>query len=262
MVAVRGTDELTAAQVRALIAGQPEDQRKKLQSDQSALKSLITNDLLQHAILAEATAQKWDTRPDVVAMLARVREAALLQSFLASQSQVPAGYPTEADLQSAYDHARPQLTRPRSYHLAQLFIPVAAGAATEPVRKTLASVARDIAAGRAAFESASKHAAGAQYADLGWVTEPQLQKSAHDAVAGLLEGQVTQPICTANGCTLIKLLATRPAGPPPLSDVRDRLIQLLREQKQKALAQAYANNLLAKQPVRVDEIQLSHLTSP
>jgi peptidylprolyl isomerase len=248
--------------VRALIASQPEDQRKKLQSDEAALKSLITNDLLQHAILAEAAAQKWDARPDVVAMLARVREVALLQSFLAAQSQVPAGYPTDIDLQAAYDHARPQLTRPRSYHLAQVFIPVAAGASTEPVRKALATLPREVAAGRALFESPPKRLAGAQYADLGWVTDPQLQRGAHDAVAGLLEGQISAPVCTPNGCTVIKLIATRPAGPPPLSEVRDRLVQLLREQKQKALAQAYENSLLAKQPVRVDEIQLSHLTSP
>jgi peptidylprolyl isomerase len=262
VVAVRGADELTATQVRALIASQPPDQRKKLSTDQAALTSLIKNDLLQHAILAEAAAQKWEARPDVAAMLARVREAAVLQSFLAAQSQVPAGYPTDADVQAAYEHARPQLTLPRSYHLAEVFIPVAAGGATEPVRRTLATMARDVAAGRTQFESLPKHVAGAQYLDLGWLTDAKLNKAAHDAVAGLPEGQISPPLCTANGCTLIKLLATRPAGPPPLPEVRDRLVQLLREQKQNALAQAYENSLLAKEPVRINEIQLSHLPSP
>jgi hypothetical protein len=166
---------------------------------------------------------------------------------------------------AAYAQARPQLTRPRTYHLAQDFVPVAADApagASETARRTLATLVRDINAGRVAFDTAPKRNAAVQYADLGWVAETQLQKAAHDAVAGLPEGQVSPPICTANGCTLIKLVATRPAGPPPVAEVHDQLVRALRERKQKDLAQAYANSLLAKAPVRVDEIQLSHLAAP
>jgi parvulin-like peptidyl-prolyl isomerase len=263
VVAIRGVDELTAAQVRALIAAQPADQRKKLAADPEALRGLVRDVLLQRAIQEEAAAQKWDTRPEIVAMLARVREGAIVQSFLATQAQVPANYPSDAELQAAYDHARPQLTRPRSYHLAQVFVAISApSASADAARHGLTTLARDIAAGRASFEAPPKRAAGAQYADLGWVAEPQLQKVAHDAVAGLPEGQISAPVCTQAGCTLLKLIATRPAGPPPLADVRDQLVRLLREQKQKDLAQAYANSLLAKSPVRVDEIQLSHLAAP
>ncbi len=264
VIAIRGTDELTVAQLRALLDSQTPEQRKKLESDPSALRGLIRDTLLQHAILEAAAAQKWDSRPDVVALLARVREGAIIESFLSAQSQVPAGYPTEADVQSAYEHARPQLTRPRGYHLSQVFVAIPADAppgAIESVRHALAVFARDVAAGRASFES-PRRAAGATYADLGWIGEPQLQKGAHDAVAGLLEGQITPPVCTANGCTLIKLLATRPAGPPPLAEVRDQLVRLLRQQKQKQLAGAYADSLLAKSPVRVNEIELSHLGTP
>jgi peptidylprolyl isomerase len=265
VVAIRGADELTASQVRALVAATPLDQRKKLAASPDGLKSLITDTLLQHAILAEAAAQKWDQRPDVAAMLARVRESAILQSFITAQSQPPAGYPSEADVLAAYAQARPQLTRPRTYHLAQDFVPVAADApagATETARRALAALARDISAGRVAFDAAPKRNAAVQYADLGWVADTQLQKAAHDAVAGLPEGQVSPPVCSGNGCTLIKLIATRPAGPPPVAEVHDQLVRALRERKQKDLAQAYANSLLAKAPVRVDEIQLSHLAVP
>jgi len=261
VVAIRGTEELTASQVRALVAASPAEQRKKLAESPDALKSLITDTLLQHAILAEAAAQKWDQRPDIAAMLARVRESAMLQSFIAAQSQPPAGYPSEADVLAAYAQARPQLTRPRTYHLAQDFVPATAGT-TDAARRALATLARDISAGHVTFDSAPKRNASVQYADLGWVADTQLQKAAHDAVAGLPEGQVSPPVCTASGCTLIKLLATRPAGPPPVAEVHDQLVRALRERKQKDLAQAYANSLLARAPVRVDEIQLSHLAAP
>jgi len=265
IVAVRGSDELTASQVRALIAAVPAEQRKKLEQSPEALRGLIRDTFLQHAILAEASAQKWDQKPDVAALLKRVREQTILQSYVAAQSQPPAGYPSESEVEAAYDHARPQLTQPRTYHLSQLFIPFDADAPANTIseaRKTLTALAHDITAGRTQFQDAAKHTAGVHYIDLGWVTESQLQKAAKSAVAGLPEGQVTPPICNADACTLIKLIATRPAGPPPLAEVREQLVQALREQKRKELASAYANSLLTQQPVRVDEIQLSHITNP
>jgi parvulin-like peptidyl-prolyl isomerase len=78
----------------------------------------------------------------------------------------------------------------------------------------------------------------------------------------MLEGQVTPPLCTQPGCALLKLVATRPAGPAPLPEVRDGLVRLMRQQKERQGEQAYANTLLAQVPVRIDEIQLSHLTGP
>jgi len=69
-------------------------------------------------------------------------------------------------------------------------------------------------------------------------------------------------VCTPSGCSALKLLATRAAGPAPLADVRDKLIAALRQAKQRAGEQAYADALLAKEPVRINEIELSHVTAP
>jgi hypothetical protein len=263
-VATRGSDKLTASQVQVLIAGQPAEHRAKLQSDPEALRRLVTDALVQRALLSEANTEKWAGRPDVAALLARARDGAILQSFLSAHAQVPAGYPSEADVQAAYDRAGPQLARPRGYHLAQVFVPVAPHAPapdTEKARSTLAAFAKDVLAGHAKFESPGAQALGAKYADLGWVGEPQLQPNARDAVSGLLEGQVSAPVCSAGGCTLIKLISTRAAGPPPLAEVHDQVVRLLREQKQKQLAQAYVNTLLAKAPVRLDQAALGHISS-
>ena len=61
------------------------------------------------------------------------------------------------------------------------------------------------------------------------------------------------------GCALLKLVATRQAGPAPLAEVRDGLIRLLRQQKERQGEQDYANVLLARAPVRIDEIALAQL---
>jgi parvulin-like peptidyl-prolyl isomerase len=260
VVAVRGTDQITASQVRALIAGADPQTRAKLKQDPAALQTLIRNALLQRAILAAAHAANWDRKPDIAALLARTREATMTQSFLAAHAAPPAGYPSDADIQAAYEQAKPQLMQPRAYHITQEFIALADNApqtAIDQARHTLAGQQQAYASAHPA-----KPPSGIQTADLGWVPETRLQQAARETVSGLLEGQVSAPICTKSGCALLKLVATRPAGPAPLADIRDRLVQVLRQQKERQGEQAYANTLLAQQPVRVDEIQLSHLTAP
>jgi peptidylprolyl isomerase len=261
VVAERGDQSLTASQVRALIASADPDTRKRLQTSQEALNSLIRDTFLQHAVLAAADQAKWDQKPEIAALLRRTREAAIIQSFLAGQAPVPASYPSEAELQAGYEKAKPQLMQPRLYHLAQAFITLAAGAAPDEARHKLAALQKDVTAGRASWEAAAKRA-GAQIADLGWVPDDRLQPAARQAASGLLEGQISAPVCTPSGCTALKLLATLAAGPAPLAEVRDKLIAAMRQAKQRAGEQAYADALLAKQPVRINEIELSHVTAP
>ena len=257
VVAVRGTDQITASQVRALIAGADPQTRAKLTQDPAALPNLIRNALLQRAVLAAAHAANWERKPDVAALLARTREAAIAQSFLAAQAAPPAAYPSDAEIQAAYEQAKPQLMQPRAYHVVQEFITLPATASQADIDQAR----HTLAARHDAFSQPHPAATpgGIQLADLGWVPENRLQQAAKDAVSGLLEGQVSPPICTKTGCALLKLAATRPAGPAPLADIRDNLVRVMRQQKERDGEQAYANTLLAQQPVRLDEILLAHL---
>jgi peptidylprolyl isomerase len=262
VVAVRGTDSLTAAQVRALIANADPDTRQRLQTDPTALTNLVRDTLLQHAILAQAEAQHWEQNAEIAALLRRARETVLLQSFLAAQAKIPATYPSDTDIEAAYNASKPQLMQPRAYHLLQATLAPAAGQSQDAVRKKLAGLQADILHGRATLRTAERNLPGVKIIDLGWQPETRLLPAARDAVAGLLEGQVSTPVCGAAGCALLQLVATRPAGPAPLADVRANIVNALRQQKQRQLEQAYANTLLAKQPVQVNEIELSHLAGP
>jgi peptidylprolyl isomerase len=260
VVAIRGTDQITASQVRALIAGADPQTRARLTQDPAALQTLIRNALLQRAILAAARAANWDRKPEVAALLARTREVTLAQSFLAAHATPPSAYPSDAELQAAYEQAKPQLMQPRAYHITQEFITLpdnSPQAQIDQARHTLAALHDGFAGAHP-----PKPPAGVQTADLGWVPETRLQPAAKDAVSGLPVGQVSPPVCTKSGCALLKLQATRPAGPAPLPEVKDNLVRLMRQQKERQGEQAYANSLLAQQPVRVDEIQLSHLAGP
>jgi len=261
VIAEQGSAQLTASQVRALINQTDAASRQKLTTDPEALRNFLRDYLVGRAVLSAAQAAQWDKRPDIVALAQRARDSAIAQSFLASQGAPPASYPSDADIQAAYTQNRAQLMQPRSYHLTQIYA-AAAGAAQDAAKRTLGELRTQITRARVPFETAATHAQGVAYGDLGWLPETRLQPAVRSAVAGLPEGMLTAPICTEAGCTLIKLVATRPAGPPPLADIRDKLMQAMRQQKQRQLEQAYANALLAKAPVRLDEIQLSHLAAP
>ena len=261
VVAERGSDRITLGQARTIIAGVDLETRKKLNSPQ-AISEFLRNILLQRAVMKEALAAKWDKRPDVAAMAQHAHDVAIGQSFLAAQAGVPASYPSDSEIQAAYDQNKARFMQPRGYHLAQVFLAAQAGPAADAAKAKLAGFKTQTATNPGSIEAATKRLDGAKYIDLGWLSDAQLTPAIKDTVNGLQEGAVSDPVCTASGCHLIRLIATRPAGPAPLPEVRDALIRALRQQKEAEGERVYANTLMTKQPVQVNEIQLSHLSTP
>jgi peptidylprolyl isomerase len=259
VIAERGQDRITVSQARAMIAAVDPDTRRRLTIDPNALKEFLRNVLVQRAVLAQAQAEKWEQRPDVANLLARTREQVVVKSYLAAHAMPPPAFPSEAEIKAAYEQNKAQFMQPRGYHLVQLFVPKPAAGAADDGKRRLAALRTQIERGHLAMADAAKHDTTVQYTDPGWVTEKQLLPSVKDAVLGLQEGGMTDPLCVENGCHLIRLLATRPAGPTPLLELREGLIRAMRQQKQADLERVYASGLLAKQPVAIDEIQLSRM---
>jgi peptidylprolyl isomerase len=259
VIAERGDDHITLSQARAMIAATDSAEQHRLTTDQTALKEFLRDVLLRRAILRQAQAERWDRRPEVAALLQRAREQVIAQTYLAGHTKLPAGYPTEAEVEAAYTANKARFMQPRSYHLVQIFLPRGAYGTEDEGRRRLLPARAEIQLGRVSLEAAAKAVSGAQYIDMGWAAETQLVPAVKDAVAGLPEGALTDPICIENGCHLLRLIGTRPAGPAPLAEIRDELIKALRQQKQSQQETAYASSLLAKQPVSVNEVQLSRI---
>ncbi len=257
VLAERGAARITASQARAMLAGTEGELRRRLATDPAALRGFLRDALLRQAVLDEARAQKWEQRPDVAAALQRAHDQVVAASFLAAQAALPAGYPSEAEIQAAYAQTKAQLMQPRTYHVMQIFLPAASLHGDEG-RRRLAELRSRIQHGRAGFDAAAA-GADARGADLGFLAETALIPAVRSAVAGLPEGSVSDPVCSPGGCSLLRLVATRPAGPAPLADVRDRLVRALRQQRVAQEEQAYADALLQRQPVRVNEIELARL---
>ncbi len=259
VVAQRGGDRITLSQARTILASLDADSRRKLAAA-PALTEFLRNVLLQRAVLAEAQAQHWEQRPEVAAMLQRTHDLAVAQNFLLAQAAVPTDYPPDADIAAAYEQNKARFMQARGYHLAQIVLS-GPQAAQDATRRKLADLRAKIGRAPTGMEEAAKRLQGAQYADIGWLAETQMVAAVQAAVSRLPVGGLSDPVCINGVCHLFRLVETRAAGPAPLADVRNDIARALRQQKEQAGERAYANTLLLRQPVQVDEIQLGHLTS-
>jgi peptidylprolyl isomerase len=266
-VARRGALTLTAGEVANMVRFADPALRHQLDTDPAALARYVRDRMVALAVLDDAHAHGWDSRPDIAWRADRAREASIIGSYLEALSEPDPSYPSEAEVQDAYQANKARLMVPRQYHLAQIF--VASPPGTQPgtpadaaAEKRLLDLRAQIAARHGDFAGLARRqsedrGSAANGGDLGWVREDQLLPAVRAAVAGLAEGSLSPPIRAADGWHLVRLLDTRPAGPAPLADVRAQLVQALRQQKQQENARAYIAGLLRQAPVQLDEIQLS-----
>jgi parvulin-like peptidyl-prolyl isomerase len=269
VVAQHGTITLTTDDVRQMLAALDPLVRDKIQHDPAALTNFVRERLVQQILLQEARDKKWDQRPEIVAAANQARDAAIVTSYLLSVSAPDAGYPSDAEIQAAYDANKPRFLVPRQYQLAQIFIAVPAGSARavdEEAKKKLLELRTQATKPRTDFAAVAKQnsqdrATVDKGGDLGWLREDKLAPEVRTAVAGLQEGGLSEPVRMPDGWHLLKLTGTKPASTAPLADVKATLAEALRKQRTQQNAQAYAAATLRVQPAQIDEITLGKLTT-
>jgi peptidyl-prolyl cis-trans isomerase SurA len=83
-----------------------------------------------------------------------------------------------------------------------------------------------------------------------WMETSVLRKELADAVTGLKPGQTSDVIETADNCYILRLEDKSTAHIKPLSEVRDNIQQILREQEQKVAGQRWIDGLKKKAFIR------------
>ncbi len=99
--------------------------------------------LANQLVLKEALTKKWEDQPAVAAQLKRVRETAIVESYLQSVSTAPEGFPTDGELEKAYEANKAAFLVPRQFQVAQIFISLPADAdksAADKANKKVADV--------------------------------------------------------------------------------------------------------------------------
>ena len=265
-----GEIELDSNEVREAIAGLEAEQHSTLSRDPAAVGQYVRALLIQRLVLQKALEEKWEQKPEVIARLVRARETALTESYLENVSKVPADYPSASELEAAYLAARPGLLQPESFRLAQIFIAVPENA-NKKEQAEAKEKAHDLAErlvkspedfGTIAASESEEPVTKQNKGEIGWLTLDQLQPDIRDVLPDLAPGGISRPVRLKDGWHLIKLLETREARTPELSEVREELTAQLRAERLRQNRQDYLAKLLKEHPLAINEIELSRLLNP
>lgn len=267
LVARVGTSDVTAEEVRAVIATLDPRQQAALAQDPALLSQTVRALLANRLVLKEALAKKWEQQPTVVAQLERARENLIVDTYLKSVAEPSDNFPSEADIKAVYDANASAFLVPRKFQLAHILIAVAKDAdkaVEDKARRKLDEVLKKLKQPRADFAaiatSDSDDAASAkQGGEIGWLTEAELRPDVRSQVIGLAQSAFTEPVRLDDGWHILKLLDTQAAHPTPLAQVREALVQRIRAERLEANRRAYVAELLKKNPPVINELALSKL---
>ena len=199
-------------------------------------------------MIEQARVQGWQDKPEVKRAFQAAQEQILMQSYLESVSRAPDDYPTEADLASAYERAKPQLAQPALYRVSQIFLPAPLGRRGRGRRAQAGAGTGQAGPGAQGRFRRAGARAGCQQPRTGrrhrLLPLAQLTPEMRPAVEQLKTGDVSAPVQSAAGFHILKLADLRPASVTPFDQVKGELRAALRSQRQELAARAYLEGLL------------------
>ena len=262
VIARAGDKDITASQIQPYLAKVSPSERDALLQNPAALSRAVRTVLLQKQLLDEAKAADWEKNPETQALLARVRDAAISESFLESVTAVPANYPGDEEITALYESRKDSLRLPREYRLAQIFL---ASADDKAKAKSKAdALAKQIKSGdfaALAKSNSDEPRSAAKGGEVGWLAEESIQSAIRQALAGAGKDAIAGPIELGDGFYFVKILDVREPRTATLEEVRPQLAAALRQERAALNRQAYLERLQSKSPVTINEIALPGLLS-
>jgi peptidylprolyl isomerase len=267
IIAQGGAVSLSRADIQMLIAALPATEHAAVASNLSALEDLVHSEVVRRAAVDDAKSKGFDRQPEILAQLDRVRNEALVRLWVVAQGEVPADYPNQDEIRTAYEANKQALATPTEYRLSQIFISAPDGA--DPAKLTVALKKADAIGVRIATADFSKLAqeqseqpeSARKGGDLGFMPENRLSPQLAAIVRNLKTGEVAGPVKTPQGLSFIKLVDKKVGAVPTLADAHDQLAAAMRARRATELEQAYLKEFNAKLGVTVNQIELAKLQS-
>jgi peptidylprolyl isomerase len=260
-----GKTEVSAADVRSMLADLPESSRDAVMKDKVALERIVRAELVRRSILREAKDAHFESDAATQKELDRVRDDTLVRLWVAKQGQVSKDYPSEEDLRLAFQSNQSALAAPTQYRVAQIFVSAPNGISADRLAVAMrkaAEVGAKIPGGdfAALAREYSEHAeSAAKGGDVGLLPADRMLPEVVAAVRNIDVGSTVGPVKTSQGLHYVKLLERKDGEPATLDASRARLTEALRSQRAQELQQAYLQSLNAKLNVSVDQIAIGQL---
>ncbi len=263
-IATLGAVQVDRDELLRQLQAMPPQAREQLKENRTGLDQWLRARLAEKALVEQARAQGWQDKPELKRAFQAAQERIVLQSYLESVSRAPDDYPGQADLQAAYERAKPQLAVPAQYRVSQIFLPAALGDAdaVTAARKQTQDLVKRAQAPKADFAALAQSysrddTSRAQGGDIGFVPLAQLMPEMRPVIEQMKEGEVSAPVQSAAGFHILKLSALRPASVTPFDQVKEELRAALRSQRQELAARAYLEGLLNAGTVSIDGAALN-----
>jgi len=263
VVAQMGDVEVPASEISEILGAMKSQGESLPKEDPEALDKIVRALVIQKFVLSKALAEKHDQDPAVIAKLRRTHDAAITESYLQSISRPPEGYPSEEELSAAYEENKAALLVPKAWHLAQIYI--SSGEDEAGSKKRLDAVTRQLEEAGADFASIARvssddRSSSPTGGDLGWLQENLIQPPIREAIKDLKLNAISKPVLMDDGWHIIKLIDSREATTPTLSQVKEQLKARLRAAKSQEIRQKFLSELLLENPPAVNGIELRKLT--
>ena len=261
-VARLGNQQIDLAEMKSVLASLPAESREQLRGNRGALETWLRSRLAQKAVLEQADAQGWRQRPEVEQQTRAAAEQIVFRDYMLSVSQVPADYPSAAELQQAYDAGKAQWVTPPLYRVSQIFLAVNDPQSADAVRRQAQELSRRAQAAPADFAAlATQYSQDPNTAqrggDSGMQPLQQLVPQGREAVARLKVGAVSEVVQSPAGFHVLKLTGQQPARTATLDELRERLTEALRSQRQEQIAKAYLEGMLNTATLSIDGAELN-----
>jgi peptidylprolyl isomerase len=265
VIAKMGGVELRASEVRKLIEAQNPEIKLQIESGPETLEKLVRVELLRRAILQEALHKAWDKRPEVMNQIGIDQEKVVVSSYVNQLARAPADYPSEVEVEAAYNENKDALKAPPQYHIYQIYIADALRndrQLQEAARMKASEIGAKAREKDSDFvELAKKYSehkpSALQGGEMGWLSEDQLLPDVRYFVATMKPGDVSEAIHTSHGWHIIFMQERREAALRQLDDVRAYLVQTLRWRKAQENESKYLVDLVSRSPISVNQAGLN-----
>jgi peptidylprolyl isomerase len=265
---VAGVD-VTVEEVRGYVDALTPQEQAAVAKDPALLSQVVRAYLGRQAVLREALAKKFEQQPTVKAQLDRVRDQAVTELYLESVSRPAEGYPSDAEVQAAYEANKAAFEVPRQFRVSQVYVAVPRGAdkaTEEKARRKVDEVVKKLKGKGADFAAIARtdsedRQTSAQGGEIGWLSEAQMIPGIRAATTALAKEAVSDPLRLDDGWHVVKLLDTRPAATRALAEVREALVAQLKAARSRDLRQAYLAKLVEQSAPAINELALSRVVS-
>lgn len=256
-----GAQELTPAEVKALLSVQPEEVRQQLLANPKQLEELVKVEAERKAVLLEARRTGFDKRAEIVTLLQRAKEQTLLGAYLAPQTSVPKDYPSDDVVAAYYEANKDRFLSPEQVNVSTIFLLVLPAwaqdrALEEKVQAEMLHLAGEARKGGDFAELARLHSQDRPTAEnggaVGWVTAAQLLPELAQVAFKLKPGEISQPIRAHIGYHVLRVNDRKPAVQRSLTEVRRVIVQLLQNEYRAKKEREAIDRAVKAHPVTMD----------